>query len=146
VNAGLIERRARRLHLRDRIPAAARFHRLRRCFATNDFPAPRDRQLALLLAWSGVLGARLGRDERRIAARRLRELVQNELEGVWQVPLSGEAPRPAWLLAIGKVAYEAQQPLMADALTDLIRGDFGDHSPAGGESWGGSGGENWDAR
>jgi hypothetical protein len=146
---GLIERRDRRIHLRDRRAASERFHRLRRCLATNDFPEPRDRQLALLLAWSGVLRAPT-RDERRIAARRLRELVRDELEGVRRAPLSGEAPTPAWVGSIGKVADQAQENFLADALIDFISGDLGGlegwTGDAGGQSWGASGGESGDGR
>jgi len=138
----------RRLRLADRGRAADRFHRLQRCLDQDDFPEPRDRELAILLAWSGVLARRLSRDQRRIAARRLRKLARSlELDGLWQAPLSGTLAEPEWVNAVGRVAYDFQSDLLHGALSDLATGGLNavGLSGAGGDSWSGSdgGGSNY---
>jgi len=79
-DAGLI---AGGLRLSDRGPVAERFRRIRHCLLEDDFADDRERELAVLLAWSGVLAARLSKQEQRVARRRLKELV-------YAVPLNEE--------------------------------------------------------
>jgi hypothetical protein len=124
-DAGLVEATGvrRRLRLLDRPRAAERFHRLRRCIRDDEFPEPRDRELLVLLAWSGVLANRLSRDERRIALRRLRGIAgrQPEESGVWQAPGGGRQPAWEGTWALGAVAALGG----ADLLVDGAAGDFG---------------------
>ncbi len=105
----------------------------------------------MLLAWSGVLASRLSREERRIAARRLRKLVRSpELADSRQASLSGQAPEPEWVSALGRVAHEAQGDLLREAASDLLSGDSGFNAVSLGEadggSWGGSQGGGSDGR
>ena len=91
--AGLVEERRLfgRLRLADRTRARERFSELVRCVREDELD-PRDRELLLLLAWSGVLVRRLSRDERRLAVRRLRKWVPSaEAAGGWQARLRGQA-------------------------------------------------------
>lgn len=134
----------RRLRLADRGRAADRFHRLQRCLDQDDFPEPRDRELAILLAWSGVLARRLSRGQRRIAVRRLRKLARSlERDGLWQgAPLSGTVAA----LAVGRVAHDDfQSDLLHGALSDFATGGESCFnavglSGAGGDSCSGSDG------
>jgi hypothetical protein len=109
---GLIERRGlgRRPHLVDRAPAGRRFRQLVHALCEGEIEHARDRELALLLACSGVLGRRLSKGERRIAARHLRPLAQAaELE--W-TPL-------------------ARTNLLDDAILELAAGEPGATDGAG---------------
>ena len=54
--------------------ASTPFARLRRCIVYEGLRSPRDVELFVLLAWSGVLAHRLSRSERTRAQRRLRAL------------------------------------------------------------------------
>lgn len=74
MRSGLVARHGRfgrELRLTDLKAAAARFHQVQRNVRENSFPSERDRELLVLLAWSGALGRRLSRDERRMASRRI---------------------------------------------------------------------------
>ena len=61
-----------RMRLADSSAAGVRFQRLLSCLRDGKDLPPRDRELALLLAWSGLLAERLSKGDRRIVARRLR--------------------------------------------------------------------------
>lgn len=63
-----------RPRLADRAVAARRFDRLCRGLRDEGLSGSRDRELLLLVAWSGVLAKRLSKADRRLAARRLRRL------------------------------------------------------------------------
>ena len=125
--AGLVEQRwLGHLRLADRAEAAKHFNRLSSCLRDDELSEPRDRVLTLLLAWSGVLAQRLSRDERRIAARRLRPLIRaGQLGEVPGAPTSGQAPAPDWLDALGLVAVGLHGSLIADVISDFGHGDFG---------------------
>ncbi len=144
--AGLIDSRSltsRRLRLADRPFATRRFRRLCGALLEDDSPAARDLALALLLAWSGILPRRLTRDERRVAARRLRRFARKPLfAATLQAPLSGIAPEPEWLSGLGRVAYEAQEDVAVDVISDFANDGFGgiDFGAAGGGADAGFGG------
>lgn len=106
----------RRLRLADRSIAARRFDRLRRCIRDDEYPEPRDRELLLLLAWSGVLAQRSTKVERRLAARRLRKLGMGS-------QLAALMPQASSIAAL--------------ACADLVSAGFG---PPGGFGGGGGGG------
>ena len=74
--AGLAEARLGRLRLADRTLAVRRFKRLHGLLRDGELSEPRDRELVLLLTWTGVLASRLSKEERRIAARRVAELAR----------------------------------------------------------------------
>jgi hypothetical protein len=84
------------------------------------------------------LARRLTKDERRIAARRLRKLVRSSDLGLRQVPLSGTVAEPEWVNAIGRVAHNAQQDLLGDVITDFAAGG---HSGLEAVGLGGGGGD-----
>lgn len=153
--AGLLQPRGAfggRVQLADRRRAVTRFNRLRKCLDEDNLSEPRDRELALLLAWTGVLQHRLSRDERRIAARRIRKLARTvELDGKFQSPLSGTQGEPDWVTAVGWGAYDIQRDLLKDAVADLASGDVPGFdavglSGAGSESFAGAEGGATDSR
>ena len=81
LRAGLVARHGpfgRDLRLTDLKAAAERFHRVQRNVRDNSFPTERDRELLVLLAWTGALGNRMSRDERRQASRRLSAFTPSE--------------------------------------------------------------------
>ena len=149
--AGLVtrDRPFGRLRLVDRAQAGARFRRLREALAEGTLDEERaggtidegrDRDLAMLLAWTGALGARLSAHERRVAARRIRGLAQSARQAQ-EIP-AASAALPPLILALGLAA--------TDELIDLpLGGDFsaGDGSFSAGELAGfdvgdGGGGQN----
>lgn len=154
--AGLVEPRRQflgRVRLADRDRAAAYVHRLRKCLRDDEFATPRDRELAIILAWAGVLTHRLGsRDERRIAARRIRKVAHSlEVDGLWQAPLSGTLAEPDWVNAVGRVAYDAQSDLLSGAIAGFASGDAACFNAVGltgggSESFAGSDGGGSDCR
>jgi hypothetical protein len=130
---GLVERRrpVGRLRLADRTLAAKRFQPIRRGLVDDDIRDPRTLDLALLLAWTGLLGHRLTRNERRMAARRLRKLVRDpRLSATREAAFPGEAPTPEWVGAVGRIAFEAQEGLLIDVVSDLGSGDLGGFDPS----------------
>jgi hypothetical protein len=132
----------RRLRVLDAPRAAERFHRLRRCIRDDEFPQQRDRELLLLLAWSGVLARRLSREERKIALRRLRGIAgqQPDESGVWRAPLSGRQPRWEGTWALGAVAALGGADLLVDGASGDFGGADGGAFDAGGAVGGGEGG------
>jgi hypothetical protein len=117
---------ARRPRLADRDVRTAVLRRVRRCVRDEKAGEPRDRELLLLMAWSGLLADWLSRDERRLALRRLQDGPMPELQG---------------LGALGLVGAAATAELFAEAGF----GDFGGGEAAGleagGASEGGGGGQ-----
>jgi hypothetical protein len=119
------ESSVRRPHLSDREARTAVLRRVRRCVHDAGADEPRDRELLLLMAWSGLLQGWLSRDERRLALRRLRDR---------PAPQRGAAALP-W---VGAAAT-------SDLFHDGGFGDFGGGDAAGleagGASDGGAGGQ-----
>ncbi len=75
--AGLVRRTGplgRRLELIDRAPGGRRFRELRDLIRKDKLTKPRDVELFVILAWTGVLARRLPRQERRVASSRARRL------------------------------------------------------------------------
>jgi hypothetical protein len=72
-DAGLVAGR-RNPKLTDRGPAGTRFRTLWQAADADTLSEPRDIELFILLGWSGVLASRLPREDRRVAAIRLRKL------------------------------------------------------------------------
>lgn len=147
--AGLVQSRSLasiRLCLADRPAAMRRFRRLCGALLDDDPPAARELSLVLLLAWSGILPKRMTRDERRIAARRLRRLAREPLlTATLQAPLSGASQDPEWIYGLGRVAYEAQEDFAVDVISDFASGgldgiDFGHPGPGGVDGGASSGG------
>jgi hypothetical protein len=132
----------RRLRLLDAPRAAERFQRLRRCIRDDEFPQQRDRELLLLLAWSGVLAHRLSREERKIALRRLRGIAERQPEesGVWSAPASGRQPAWEGTWALGAVAALGGADLLVDGASGDFGGADGGAFDAGGFGGGGEGG------
>jgi hypothetical protein len=116
----------RRPRLADREARTAVLRRVRRCVRDEAGGEPRDRELLLLMGWSGLLSAWLSRDERRLALRRLQE--------------SG-APVSEGVAALGLIGLAASGDLFAEAGF----GDYGGGDAAGLEagaaSDGGGGGQ-----
>lgn len=77
VDAGLIERHRplRPLRLKDRLEPARRFNAVQRSVTTGEFADARNEEVFVLLAGCGALAQRMGRDQRRLARRRLRSLI-----------------------------------------------------------------------
>ena len=96
-----------RLRLADSTRAGKRFQQLVRCVQENELTDPRDRELLLLLAWSGVLAHRLSYEERRLAVRRLRKFVPPPKAGVGQARLRGQAPVSEMTAGLGVVGLAA---------------------------------------
>lgn len=124
--AGLIGMRG--LRLTDRPRAAAHLRQVRACFQEPRLAEPRDLELLVLLAWSGVLQHRLNKDERRVANRRVRELLRSAEDGRWG--LSGvEHPVPDWVGRLGGAAELHSEIDLFDSpdLTDFgwDQGGFG---------------------
>jgi hypothetical protein len=90
-----------RIALVDRSVPGGRFRRLREALAEDTLGDGRDRDLVFLLAWSGVLGARLSAHERRTAARRIRALAQSiDVPARVNVPAASATLSPI-ILALG---------------------------------------------
>ena len=116
--AGLVERDRPlgRQRLANRAEAGARFRRLRDALSEgrlDDGHADegRERDLAMLLAWTGALGARLLAHERRVAGRRIRALAQSARQA-HEVPPASHVLPPV-ILALGLAATDElfQTPL-----------------------------------
>jgi len=99
--AGLVSKRG--LRLTDPRRASARFGRVRTALYEPDAADARDLELPVLLAWCGVLGQRLTRDERRLAHRRVQDLLKSAEDGRWDV-FGNEHPVPAWVGRLGGAA------------------------------------------
>jgi hypothetical protein len=110
---------ARRPQLAEREPRTAVLGRVRRCVRDHAHASERDRELLLLMAWTGLLSRWLPRDERRLAIRRLQ---------------SGSAPQFQGLGALGLVSAAASAELFAEAGF----GDYGGGEAAGLEAGGAS--------
>jgi hypothetical protein len=136
--AGVIETTGLRRSPRviDKEAAAQPFQRLLGGIRANEFQRPRDRELILLAAWSGVLRDRLSKEERRLATRRLPDLAQTPRWGENRpVPADGQ---PEWdemaaLRAI--VALGGAQVLVESALSDLRGPEAGASDIGGVGSW-----------
>jgi hypothetical protein len=120
-----------RIRLADRAEAGARFRHLREALADGTLDADgadegRERDLAMLLAWTGALGARLSAHERRVASRRIRALAQSARRA-HEVP-SASHVLPPLILALGLAATD-------DLFETPLGGDFsaGDGSFTAGE-------------
>ncbi len=124
-DAGLIEGTGPfdRVRLVDRAAAGARFRRLREALAEGTLDEGhgegareegRERDLAMLLAWTGALGARLSAHERRVAGRRIRALAESARQA-HEVP-AASAALPPLILALGLAATDElfQAPLGGD--------------------------------
>ena len=140
--AGLVERSLLPGH-HPLIPgsgASTPFARLRRCIVYEGLRTPRDVELFVLLAWSGVLAHRLSRSERTRAQRRLRAL--------FTPPPSQDspfAPIPPIAAALGAVAYREEMDHAWEMVNDLLSGDpitfdGGGGGGGGGGDGGGAGG------
>jgi hypothetical protein len=127
-SAGLLasDASARRPRLADLEARTGVLRRIRRCVRDEAAGEARDRELLLLMGWSGLLSGWLSRDERRLALRRLQE--------------SG-APLTEGVAALGIVGLAATGDLFAEAGF----GDYGGGEAAGLEagaaSDGGGGGQ-----
>jgi hypothetical protein len=143
------------VQLLDRKRAGKSMAQLRSRVADGDLTNPRDQQLLLLLAASGVLAGVLTRDERRIAQRRLRKLRDSyrknadaiHLDKKERLPTANESTRgvPADILALGAVAYAVERDMLTDAIIDSFDGgafqlDYGLSSVGGGDGGGGGDG------
>ena len=109
--AGLVTRDGPvgRVRIADRAQAAARFGRLREALAEGRLDdrsteEGRERDLVMLLAWTGALGARLSAHERRVASRRIRALAQ-KAQQAQKVPAASHA-LPPLILALGRAATD----------------------------------------
>lgn len=145
---GLVEpkRVSGRLRLADPSRAGKRFHQLVGCVLQDELSDPRDRVLLLLLAGSGVLAHRLSRQERRLAARRLRTLVRAHQRAGPIPPAHGSGPPMSDVVAVlARRSARDQDDQLEDLLdmgefgvSDLSSGDFGGSDSGGGDSGGGS--------
>jgi hypothetical protein len=143
--AGLAARRGvpRRVRLLDPADAGRRFARLRTAINEGEAEDQRDWVLLVLLAYSGLLAGRLSKSERRAAARMLRRVLREGRTGAWDVPLSGEQPVNAAVMALGRLGFDATTELLDSTLGD-IAGDLvggGDGGGGDGGSGGGGGGD-----
>jgi hypothetical protein len=136
LSADLIERKVllRTAKLTDRRPAGRRFRALWDCIEADEFPDQRSRDLAVLLASSGVLAERLTSHQRWIAWRRLKGLMARDETGAWVVPLTGAAPLSDGIAALGVAAFRGIEGLV----TDSVDGSGGGMYP-GGDGGGDSG-------
>lgn len=138
VRAGVVERSGftRRPRLVPRSGVGKPLARLRRCIAEDDFADPRDVELFLLLAWTGLLTCRLEREERRVAVRRLRKLVDSDDFGDWigtlearekttAAPSARSVEIPEWARALGTVALREEIDLVAELVADVAGGGGG---------------------
>jgi hypothetical protein len=119
--AGLLapDSAARRPRLAHREQRTGVLRRVRACVRDKALDAPRDRELLLLMAWSGLLSDWLSRDERRLALRRIQDTPAPQFQG---------------LGALGLVSAAATADLFAEAGF----GDFGGGEAAGLEAGGAS--------
>jgi len=96
--------------------------------------------LLLLLALSGVLAHRLSRDERRLAARRLRTIVEVPRRAGLIPPAEGpQAQASQGIVALGIVDLLGRSDLLAGAVGDLDASGTVGGSGVGGDGWDGSG-------
>jgi hypothetical protein len=65
-----------RVQLVDRAPPGRRFRAIEEAVREDTLSEERDRELFVLLSWSGVMARRLPKHERRTAASRLRHLAR----------------------------------------------------------------------
>jgi uncharacterized membrane protein YgcG len=113
---------ALRPRLAHREARTAALRRVRRCLRDEDAGDPRDRELLLLMGWSGLLTAWLSRDERRVAVRRLQHWQSSTSAGFGAIGLAAAA----------NLAIEA-------AAGDFSGGDSGGFDVGGGGDGGGGG-------
>ena len=133
VRAGLVEPKLllRRVQLTDRRPAGRRFRALWHCIEADEFPDQRSRDLAVLLASSGVLAERLTSHQRWIAWRRLKNLMTSDETGAWVAPLAGAAPLSDGIAALGVAELRGIDALLASGVDSYGHGmDPGGHSGA----------------
>jgi hypothetical protein len=117
------------------------FARIRRGIETGTFEEERDEALFALLAWTGVLAARLSRSERRTAVKRLKTLLT--------LPPAQDSvfePIPPVAHALGQVAYRQEMDILHDIVSDVLSGDgvsvdLGGGYEGGGDAGGGGGGD-----
>jgi hypothetical protein len=123
LNSGSTPRSPR---LEDRAARSAVMRRVRRCLQDVE-GEPRDRELLLLMAWSGLLSGWLSQDERRLALRRLQH---------------GQAPVSEGVAALGAVGLAASSDLFAEAgFGDFGGGDAGGLEPGAASGGDGGGGQ-----
>jgi hypothetical protein len=130
LEAGLVEPqlRPRGLRLTDRAPAGRRFRDLWDAIEADELTSDRDIQLAVLLASSGALAARLTHHEQWIAWRRLKALMATGESGTWSAGPTSRPPLTQGIAALGAVALRGLEGLAHDALHDLGHSAFGGHS------------------
>ena len=131
-----------RVRLADRAEAGARFRRLRDALAEGTLDEGRadegrERDLAMLLAWTGVLGARLSAHERRVASRRIRALAESARRP--QAVPSASHALPPLILALGLAATDElfESPLGGDFSAgdgSFTAGELGGFDAGGGDS------------
>jgi hypothetical protein len=117
---------ARRPRLAGRDVRAAVLRRVRRCVRHEAAGEPRDRELLLLMGWSGLLAGWLSRDERRLALRRLQD---------------GQAPLNEGVAALSLVGVAATWDLFGEAGFGDFGGGDATGLEAGGASEGGGAGQ-----
>jgi hypothetical protein len=116
-----------RPRLGDREARTAVLRRVRLCVGDEAAGEPRDRELLLLMAWSGLLSTWLSRDERRLALRRLQHSPPPATQGVG---------------AVGIVGAFATADLFAEAgFGDFGGGDAAGLEPGAASDGGGGGGQ-----
>jgi hypothetical protein len=132
VTGGLVEPKLllRNLRLTELRPAGPRFRALWRCIEEDELSSRRDRDLAVLLASSGVLAERLTSHQRWIAWRRLKGVMALDEAGVRSAPLTGAAPLSFGIAALGSVALHGIEGLVTDAVGDAVSG-LGDGDGSG---------------
>ncbi len=98
--------------------ASVPFGRLQQCVRSGRFETRRDRDVFVVLAWTGVLAQRLSRSERRTAGRRLKDALRAPEARYSELDHDSPLGR-----AVGEVAYREQVDVLQEAIGDLVAGD-----------------------
>jgi len=124
-----------RLELVDRGPAGQRFRELKDAMHHHRLGHEHDKQLFVLLAWTGVLARRLNRSERRVAVLRLRKLGRSLADAPREGAVSSAAIT-ALVFAGGGDSFDTGSLVDSSGLDSGGGGDGGDF---GGGDFGGGG-------